>query len=146
MLIIDQKKTFPKKPSRRAKRAGKILRCLDPKNKGEHSKMKHFRRASRAAKKMSYFGQNHEKFTFGAQGLSKLIDQKTLFSGKCFFYSYSWRSGKLIIDLKTLFRFRGTCKRARQKVLHQRTLEGGAKWWGRGCRHPPPTHTHNKFL
>ena len=82
MLIIDQK-TFLEKLSRRAKRAGENLRYLDPKGIGKHSKMKHFRRAKRAARKISPFGQNHEKFLSGADGLSELIDLKNYsLSGK----------------------------------------------------------------
>ena len=72
--------------------------------------MKHFRRAKRAARKINPFCQNHEKFTFVSQGLSEFIDPKTFSSAERFFYSYSWRSEKLIIDLKTLFRARGTSR------------------------------------
>ena len=63
--------------------------------------MKHFGRAKRAAQNNEIY-QNYGKFTFGAHGLSELIDPKSIFPNEHGFYSYSWRSEKLIIDLHNL--------------------------------------------
>ena len=71
------KKTISKNLPGARSAPGKI-QVFGARKEGEQNKMKHFGRAKRTAQNDN-FCQNYEKFTFGAQGLSEMIDPKNIF-------------------------------------------------------------------
>ena len=49
-----------------------------------------------------------------------IIDQKSILKTFSFFYSYDWRAGTLIIDLKSLFRVRGNIYYQLLEIINDR--------------------------
>ena len=89
------KKTFPAREARRGK-----LRYLDPKSVGNTVKWSTSGARSAPREKLTILAQNHGNFFMGLRACPSWLIQKTFSQRKSFFYSYSWRSEKLIIDLK----------------------------------------------